>query len=154
MCKYIQCHFSSVFTNESNPFETELVPVNLPEVPPFNMGFKGILSITEKMKLIFGRYPWNYIQDVKNTKHISAEFLLLLFSQSLSSSILPFDWKLGRVIAVHKTGKRDCPFYYRPISLTSVCCKLMEQVIYTHSMHFLDCNNFFHSSQHGSRKPN
>lgn len=145
--------FSSVFTNESDPVETELVSVNLPEMPPFNIGFNGILSLIEKMKLSSSAGTDEITSKLlKNTKHISAEFLFLLFSQSLSSGILPLDWKCGKVIPVHKTGKRDCPLNYRPISLTSVCCKLMEHVIYTHVMHFLDSNNFFHSSQHGFRK--
>lgn len=56
------------------------------------------------------------------------------------------------VIPVFKSGNKDSPLNYRPISLTSIPCKIMEHVIYSQIMDFLGAINFFHPSQHGFRK--
>lgn len=51
-----------------------------------------------------------------------------------------------------KSGDKHSPFNYRPISLTSVPCKLLEHVLYTQLFSFLESNSFFVSSQHGFRR--
>ncbi|MDD9361971.1 MAG: reverse transcriptase family protein, partial [Anaplasma sp.] len=78
--------------------------------------------------------------------------MCLLFSQSLTTGIIPEDWKMGKVVPIYKSGNKDSPLNYRPISLTSVPCKIMEHVIYSQVINFLDSNHFFHPSQHGFRK--
>ena len=39
------------------------------------------------------------------------------------------DWKKATVIPIHKGGNKTLAANYRPISLTSVVCKQMEQAI-------------------------
>lgn len=89
---------------------------------------------------------------LKNTRHASAQYLALLFSQSLSSRAVPEDRKAGKVVSIYKSGNKDSPLNYHPISLTSVPCKIMEHVIYSQIIHFLDSNDFLNSSLHGFRK--
>ena len=55
--------------------------------------------------------------------------LKLIFSMSLSQGELPLDWKSAVVVPIFKNGKRDMPQNYRPVSLTSVVCKIMEKII-------------------------
>ena len=43
------------------------------------------------------------------------------------------------------------PVNYRPISLTSVCCKVMEHIIFNSIMSHLEKNNILNSFQHGFR---
>jgi len=50
--------------------------------------------------------------------------LFLIFQKSLSSGILSLDWKLAEVKALYKKGSKSDRGNYRPVSLTSVCCKL------------------------------
>lgn len=76
-----------------------------------------------------------------------AVYLTLLFSQSLLSSILPPDWKVGKVVPVFKSGNRDSPLNHRPISWTRVSSKIMEHVIYHHIINFSDSIHFFHYCQ-------
>jgi len=47
----------------------------------------------------------------------------------LKFGTLPNDWKLTEVTAVHKKGFKSDSGNYRPISLTSVCCKIMESLV-------------------------
>ena len=43
------------------------------------------------------------------------------------------------------------PVNYRPISLTSVCCKVLEHIIFHSIMSHLEKNNILNSFQHGFR---
>ncbi len=42
---------------------------------------------------------------------------------------VPGTWKSGRITALFKKGDKSDPGNYRPVSLTSVICKLMEKLI-------------------------
>lgn len=59
-----------------------------------------------------------------------AEPLSLLFTFSFNNSILPTIWKKANVTPLYKNkGSSNIPNNYRPISLTSVVCKVMESII-------------------------
>lgn len=87
-----------------------------------------------------------------NTKVYCSIILTKLFAQSLETSCIPDEWKVGRVVPLHKSGDKHSPNNYRPVSLTSLCCKTMEHVIYSHIVNFLENNSFFTKFQHGFRK--
>lgn len=59
---------------------------------------------------------------------------------------------MGKVFPVHKSGDVHSPTNYRPISLTSIPCKLLEHIIYTSLVNFLESNSYFTKHQHGFRK--
>ena len=40
---------------------------------------------------------------------------------------------------------------YRPISLTSICCKILEHIICTNIMNHFECNSVLTDRQHGFR---
>ena len=56
---------------------------------------------------------------------------------SLQEGIVPFDWKEANIIPLFKKGSRNKSVNYRPVSLTSVICKLLETIIRDHMMDFL-----------------
>ena len=63
----------------------------------------------------------------------------LIFRKSLKFGTLSTDWKLAEVTAVHKKGSKSDSGNYRPISLTSVCCRIMESLVRDYVMkHLLD----------------
>ena len=55
--------------------------------------------------------------------------LKILYETCYNSGSLPSDWRTGNIVAVHKTGNKNDPANYRPISLTCVICKIMESII-------------------------
>jgi hypothetical protein len=58
-----------------------------------------------------------------------APALVIIFQRSMAEGIVPEDWKEANVTPIFKKGKKSCPSNYRPVSLTSVCCKIMESVV-------------------------
>ena len=65
---------------------------------------------------------------------------------SMESGILPAVWKVGYVCP---KGARQLPSNYRPVSMTSICCKVMESIISESMVHFLRVNGLLSKDQHG-----
>ena len=81
-----------------------------------------------------------------------AQILQLIFNQSLTSGNLPDDWLTANITPIFKKGNRLSPLNYRPISLTAVCCKVLEHIIYHHIMEHLSQYQIIHNYQHGFRQ--
>ena len=73
--------------------------------------------------------------------YCSYELAPILKVQSLNTGNIPSDWLLVNVTPVYKKGSKDIPVNYRPISLTSVCSKVMEHIIYHSIMSHLNRND-------------
>ena len=65
---------------------------------------------------------------------------------------MPCEWKLANVVPVFKKGSKSTPGNYRPISLTSVCCKLFEHILTSNIATYMESNNYFSNEQFGFRK--
>ncbi|KFO77742.1 Putative 115 kDa protein in type-1 retrotransposable element R1DM, partial [Cuculus canorus] len=55
--------------------------------------------------------------------------LSIIFQWSWLTGEVPLDWSLANIVPIYKKGCREDPGNYRPVSLTSVTGKVMEQVI-------------------------
>ena len=75
--------------------------------------------------------------------------LSLLFQKSLDEGFLPEDWLRACVTAIHKKGEKNLPGNYRPISLTSIICKLMESIVRDEIVGHMVNNKLFSTNQHG-----
>ena len=71
---------------------------------------------------------------------------------SLQEGIVSFEWKEANIIPLFKKGSRNKSVNYRPVSLTSVICKLLETIIRDHMMDFLIKHKLINPSQHGFLK--
>ena len=78
--------------------------------------------------------------------------LTIIFNQSLETGVLPSDWKQANISPIHKKGDRAKAKNYRPVSLTSVCCKVMEHIIHSQMMGHLDDHCILTDRQHGFRR--
>ncbi len=75
--------------------------------------------------------------------------LSLIFKKSFANACLPNIWLQAHVVPVFKKGSRLEPSNYRPISLTCICCKVMETIIKKHLVRHLISNDLISHHQHG-----
>ena len=82
-----------------------------------------------------------------------ADPLTWIFKKSLNEEHVPKDWRHALVAPIYKNkGSRSDPDNYRAISLTSVCCKMLEHIECIHIMKHIDGNDLLYPLQHGFRK--
>ena len=78
--------------------------------------------------------------------------LTMLFRRSIQLGRLPKVWKMARISPIFKKGSMRKPENYRPVSLTSQLCKILERLILEHVIHHLTRNNLLSDQQHGFTK--
>ena len=76
-------------------------------------------------------------------------FSFVIFQRSLNEGFVPSDWKLANVTPIFKKGFKFEPGNYRPVSLTSILCKVMESILRDAMIEHLKDNKLIFSSQHG-----
>ena len=64
---------------------------------------------------------------LQETVNEIAPVLQSLFQQSPNESKIPSDWKKANIVPIFKKGDRTKPSNYRPVSLTAVVSKMLEQ---------------------------
>lgn len=89
---------------------------------------------------------------LKNLRPSISPTLQHIFQCSLDQGRVPEDWRQANVSPIYKKGCSSDPANYRPISLTSVCCKLLEHAIVSSLTAHLDQHKILHQHQHGFRK--
>ena len=113
---------------------------------------QGIVKILEELKPGKSAGPDNIpIWILKEYAMLIAPVLQVICTQSYQTGILPSDWLTANIVPVYKKGDKSSPTNYRPISLTSVCCKTMEHIIYHSIMDHLNTYNIINPIQHGFR---
>ena len=86
---------------------------------------------------------------LKDYADILAPALTLIFNKSMSEGEVPADWKQANVTPIFKKGTKADPGNYRPVSLTSIPCRVMEACIRDKIVRHLEENELINPSQHG-----
>ena len=71
-----------------------------------------------------------------------APYLTKLYQISLDRGLVPDDWK---------KGEKHMASNYRPVSLTSIACKLLEHIVHSSTMGHFDRHQVLCDEQHGFR---
>ena len=145
--------FCSVFTNEDTPNMPSLDPSPYPDMPPITATTAGIAKLLRNLNPRKAAGPDGIpCRLLQCAAEEIAPALTLLYNRSLESGEVPSAWRHALVQPVFKKGDRTVPGNYRPISLTSVCGKLLEHVIRSAITQHFDQHAILADAQHGFRK--
>ena len=159
-------HFNVFFTSIANEISATINPIDPVQDPPvcfreenlFNMSnvplqqAELILAVNQ-LKDKCSLDPNNISMSlVKKIIHSIEAPLLHIFSRSLSAGIVPDKFKISKVIPVYKSGDSSDMNNYRPISLISNFCKILEKIVFNRLSSFLIEKNIITNDQFGFRK--
>ena len=146
MAKVLNEYFSSVFTTE----DISSLPVPFTKFDCSKSEHLGQLFVTPEMiakkikKMKDNKSPGVDGIPPKLLKEIVEQIstpLAKLFNLSLEEGIVPSEWKEANITPLFKKGSRNKPENYRPVSLTTVVCKLLETLIRDHMVELLVKHN-------------
>ena len=144
--------FKSVFTKEDLDNFPEIDDSGTPDIPNLNISTKGLIQLLKAVNPNKSNGPDNIsCRILKEAAESISPYLQLIFIKSIEEHNVPKGWLVANVTALFKKGDKSQPVNYRPVSLTSVPCKIMEHVIFKHIMNHLDKHNILVDFQHGFR---
>nr|VZI05696.1 unnamed protein product [Spirometra erinaceieuropaei] len=105
--------------------------------------------------LLAGRHMDDAIfRQIWLLKELAAEIskaLAFILQTSFVTGCLPSEWKSATITRLFKGGSRASANNYRLVSLTSICCTIMEKIIKKSLMQFLEQHHFLSVDQHSFR---
>ena len=147
-------YFASVFTKEDTK-ELSIIPPKIVTSTPGIIEFSDT-KVKERIEHINitkspgpdGLHP----RILKELKDEISHPLSILFQKSFSCKRLPRDWITANITAIYKKGKKADLSNYRPVSLTSIICKIMESLVREYILNYFNDNDFFSKKQFGFLK--
>ena len=147
----LQDYFSSVFTNEDNsdiPFFADREYQE--KLSSFDITEEMVNKKLNKLKVNKSSGPDKiHPRVLHEIKEVIITPITIIFNTSLRQRTLPTEWKIANVAAIFKKGKKSQPKNYRPVSLTSVLCKVLESIFRDHIIDHMKENNLFSDKQFG-----
>ena len=144
-------YFSSVFTNEDTSHIPSMEGDPLPCIDAIQVHSEGVaklLSNIDPSKAHGHNLPARFLKEISCE---IAPTLALIFQASLDQGALPEVWKQATVVPIFKKGSRTDPCNFRPISLTCICTKILEHIIYSNVSKHLQSHAVLCDAQHGFR---
>jgi len=152
MAELINNYFSSVFTREADgPPPTTDEEVHLQsELTNFHITVNKVKEKIRKLRPAAAPGPDSIgaglLQELQDQL---APALCIVFKKLLEDRHAPEDWKMAHVTPIYKKGPKHDPGNYRPVSLTSVSCKIFESLVKDSIIAHLDRNGLINENQHG-----
>ena len=146
-------YFATVFTKDNGCELPNMGPSTYPNMSQIEITITGITKLLRELDP--SKSPGPDKIPGKLLKLVASEIspcLLLIFSASIHQGIVPQDWKQALITPLFKKGNRKETSNSRPISLTCICCKVLEHIIHTNIMSHLETNNILSNAQFGFHK--
>ena len=145
-------YFQEMFTKEEDrpTDDTTDIPDNQPIVKSTDFSTDAVLK--QLLKLVEDKSAGPDCVHPMILKRCAAEIakpLSIIFQSSFETGHVPADWKTANVVPIYKKGPKNDPANYRPVSLTSVPCKIMESIIKEKMTQFLEAQTVISQQQHG-----
>lgn len=152
-------NFNNFFTNvgKNFPAQSQADPLHSCQNKIFEEDFQLASVTTEEIRSEILKLPCNKAvgHDGITTKVLKAivdllsEPLSRIMNNSLQNGTYPNILKIARVVPIYKSGDRENPSSYRPISVLSIVNTLFEKVIRSRLCRFLGSNDIICPEQHG-----
>ena len=145
--------FKSVFTctvEDNNPPQ-ESNP-QIPSMPDITIHVKGVSKLLKKLNPNKATGPDGISTRILQlTAEELAPALCIIFQKSLDTGEIPKSWLQANISPIFKKGDRTLASNYRPVSLTSVCSKIIEHIVHSNIMNHFDQYSVLTDKQHGFR---
>lgn len=147
-------YFCSVFTKENTDSMPSLcTPAVCHSIPNLDISEQGVKKLLDELQVNKSSGPDGISPYVlKMCSTAIAPLFTTIYRKSINTGQLPQDWHTAVVTPIYKKGSPTDPGNYRPVSLTSIPCKLLEHIIHHHVMDYLDRYQLMTNVQHGFRK--
>ena len=151
--KLLNDYFASVFTvdqeEHSNDRSIDMLESGIGSIL---FTSRDILKYIDKLNCSKASGPDGiHSKIIKECSDVFSSIFYVIFHKSMKEGILPSQWKDGNVRALFKKGKKNVCSNYRPVSLTSVVCKLFESLIRDALLKYLETNHKITVNQYGFR---
>ena len=144
--------FFSVFTKLGTRTLAKLPKCFKFDMPSLVITAPGIEKLLKKINVSKLIGPDNISNVIlKNCASQLAPGLSAIFQKSIDCGDLPEDWVNANISPVFKKGDVHLAENYRPVSLTSVSCKLLEHIICKHMFNPLEKDKILTNLNHGFR---
>ena len=148
----LNSQFKSAYTQEDTNSLPELKDSSVPAMPRIIVNQNGVkkllLNLNEHKASGPDEIPPRLLKHLSN---IISPALTRIYQLSLDTRTVPTDWKTANIVPVFKKGDKSTASNYRPVSLTSICCKLQEHIICSNIMDHLTRHHILSDCQHGFR---
>lgn len=145
--------FRTAFTAEDLSHIPSKGDSPFPAMDEIRVGEEGVRKLLCSLKIDKATGPDTIPAFIlKSAADELAPVLTKLFQLSLDTGDVPSDWRNAWVVPIFKKGERHLASNYRPVSLTSIVCKVLEHIVHSSVMKHFDRNNILTDIQHGFRK--
>lgn len=96
---------------------------------------------------------WDNISSafVKRYKNILVPVITHICNLSLEAGIFPSAFKKALLHPIHKSGPKNCPNNYRPISILPTFSKILERILNNRLINYLESSSLLSPGQYGFR---
>ena len=145
--------YESVFTKENLETIPQILPSPYPDMEEIEVTENGVINQLKELNVHKSTGPDGLSPYLlKTLAPVISSRLTLIFRQALKKGKNPLDWKIQFISPILKPGKNKLePSSYRPISLTSICCKILEHIVYSQCMKHLEKYGILSKLHHGYR---
>jgi hypothetical protein len=150
---FLNDKFKSVFTREdtSEPLPN-MGDLKYSSIENIKIECKGVEKLLKNINTDKASGPDNISNKVlKSCAEELAPVISHIFQLSLETGSLPTYWRNANISPIFIKGDKHTAANYRPISLTCVCCKLLEHITCRHVPKHLERNKILTPLQHGFR---
>ncbi|CAM4553252.1 unnamed protein product [Caretta caretta] len=151
MAQYLNKYFASVFNKAKEDLRDNGSMTNGNEDMEVDITISEVEAKLKQLNGTKSRGPDDlHPRILKELAPEIASQLARIFNESVNSGVVPYDWRIANIVPIFKKGEKTGN--YRPVSLTSVVCKVLEKKLKEKVVKDIEVNGKWDKIQHGFTK--